>query len=170
MNPTIIKEVFPGEVFDDLQMHIREVRRAFEGTPFHDRHHDVDNKFNRWYWHNLPLLRRLHYSSHLQRIAETIFPEPVKPSYVFLSLYGEGGICPLHTDRPQCKYTIDLCVSQRNPWPIFVSDQPYLLNPNEALAYSGTDHPHYRNTIDPGNYCNLAFFHYVPVDFQGTID
>lgn len=170
MKPVIVKDVFPDEVFKDIETHIREIRRAFEGTPYHDLHHEVDNKFNRWFWHNLPLLRRIHYSAGLARLTESIFPEPVKPSYVFLSLYGEGGICPLHTDRPQCKYTLDLCISQRNSWPIYVNDQPYFLEPNQALAYSGTDHPHYRDEIDKGNYCNLAFFHYVPIGFEGKID
>lgn len=170
MRPTIVKNVLPDEVFSDLFVHIREIRRIYEGTPYHDLHHGADNKFNRWFWHNLPLLRRLHYSAALASIAEKVFPEPVKPSYVFLSMYGDGGICPLHTDRPQCKYTIDLCISQKEPWPIYVNDQPYILEPNQALAYSGTDHPHYRNEIDKGNFCNLAFFHYVPVSFEGNID
>lgn len=170
MNPIVIKDVFSKEVFEDLSRHIHELRRIYEGTPYHDLGEPEHNKFNRWYWHNLPLLRRLHYSSALASVAEKVFPEAVKPSYVFLSMYGEGGICPLHTDRPQCKYTIDLCISQRNTWPIIISDKPYVLEPNQAVAYSGTDHPHYRNVIDEGNFCNLAFFHYVSIDFQGTID
>lgn len=170
MDPKIVRGLLQSEVFDDVKQHVREIRRAFVGTPYHDLNEGMENKFNRWYWHNIPVLRQIHHSPYLKKLANEIFPEPVKPTYVFLSMYGEGGVCPLHTDRPQCKYTIDLCISQREPWEIFVNDKPYVLNENEALAYSGTDHPHYRNVIQEGNFCNLAFFHFVPVDFEGKLD
>ena len=168
--PYIIQDLFSEDIFTDLRTHVREVRRAFEGTPFEDINEPPPRKFNRWCWHNLPLLRKLHYHPDLLKKANEIFGEAVKPSYVFLSMYGEGGICPRHTDRAQCKYTIDMCISQRDVWPIYIDDQPYLLEENWAVAYSGTDSPHYRNTIELGNYCNLAFFHFVPVSFSGKLE
>lgn len=98
----------------------------------------------------------------------SFFPEPVKPSYVFISMYDhENSICPLHTDREQCKYTVDLCIDQAEAWPLVIDDKPYLLYPGDAVIYSGTDHPHYREKIASGNFCDLAFFHFVPIDFQG---
>ena len=169
MKPVILKKFLSEHIYQDLATHVREVRRVFEGTPYHDIDAPMETKFNRWCWHNLPVLMRMHHTPWMRKIADETFGEPVKPSYVFLSMYGEGGICPLHTDRPQCKYTIDLCISQGKPWPIYVDDQPYLLEENEALAYSGTDQPHYRETIQLGNFCNLAFFHFVPCAFDGTL-
>jgi hypothetical protein len=165
MNPTIIRPFSDG-VFSDLAGHVREVRRIFEGTPWHDVGAPDKDRFNRYWFHNLPLLVKL----HKELKVDEIFGEPVKPSYVFLSMYGDEGICPLHTDRPQCKYTADLCIDQKEVWPIMVSDEEYLLQPGEALCYSGTDHPHYRNRIQPGNFCNLAFFHFVPVAFEGRLE
>lgn len=95
---------------------------------------------------------------------------PIKKSYCFLSLYREGGVCPRHTDRPQCKYTIDVCVSQNEPWTIYVDDLPYSLRENDALLYSGTDSPHYRQRMKDGNHCFLVFFHFVDQDFEGPLD
>ena len=170
LKPKIVTEFFDPHVFDDLKNHVTQIRRIFENTPFHDKDAADDDRFNRWYWHNLPLLRELHCKPAIINIASEIFGELVKPSYVFLSMYGKDGICPLHTDRPQCKYTIDYCISQKEPWEIFVNDKPYLLNENDALCYSGTDQPHYRNTIQDGNFCNLAFFHFVPINFVEKLD
>lgn len=168
MQPQIIRPL-ERAAFEDLQRHIREIRRAFEGTPYHDSAEPM--RFNRWYWHNLPLLKKLH--AELAGKASEVFGEKVKPSYVFLSMYGDQGICPGHIDRPQCKYTIDLCVSQGKPWEIFVGDdvndkqgKPYVLNEGDALCYSGTDQWHYRNRIESGNWINLAFFHFVPENFS----
>lgn len=47
--------------------------------------------------------------------------EPVEPGYNFLSLYGPGGVCPPHLDSPQAKWTLDFCIDQSGPWPIFLS-------------------------------------------------
>lgn len=128
--------------------------------------HDT-NTFKRTGAHNIPFFVYIHHQ--LIDFASEIFGEKVKPSYVYTSLYGNEGICPLHTDRPQCKYTIDYCIDQDKEWEIYVDDKPYILQPNDALCYSGTDNPHYRNKIE-GQYCWLSFFHFVPVDFKGSLN
>lgn len=94
----------------------------------------------------------------------------VKPSYNFISLYTPGqGICPKHTDRPQCKYTLGICVNQNDVWPINIAGDDYLLNEGDCIIYSGTDHEHYRNKLDEGKYCELIFFHFVDSDFEGEL-
>lgn len=167
MEATVIRP-FPEDFLTDIQTHLREARRLFEGTPYHD------TLFNRWFIHNPPSLKPYHLD--LERTASSVFGEPVKASYSFVSMYGAGGICPGHIDRPQCRYTIDLCVAQRRPWEIYVGEdrrdrvgKPYLLNPGEALCYSGTGQWHYRNQIQPLNWITLAFFHFVPVGFTGAL-
>ena len=126
------------------------------------------NLFHRYFLHNPSFLVKIH--DQLVELAAQNFQTKLKKSYCFLSMYIKGeGICPLHTDRPQCKYSIDLCLDQIEPWGIFVNDQEYLLKPNQALLYSGTDHPHYRNKIQPNNYVSLAFFHFVDLDFQDDL-
>ncbi len=161
--PPVIERVFPEEVFLYLQRQVAKLRSDLANVPYRDN--DV---FRRHYLHNPPVLRWLH--DTLVPQASKIFGEKVKPSYVFLSLYGDKGVCPRHVDRPQCKYTIDLCIAQREPWDIFVEGKPYTLREGEALCFSGTDQEHWREPIQPNNFCDLAFFHFVPKNFKGSLD
>lgn len=83
----------------------------------------VDNTdFIRYQYHNVPFFKDIH--SQLSEFASDIFGEKVKPSYSFLSCYKDGGRCPLHIDRPQCKYTIDYLIrsTSKKPWAINISD------------------------------------------------
>ena len=79
--------------------------------------------FNRTYAHNVGFFRNIHLQ--LADYASELFGEKVKPSYNFLSMYNKGGQCPLHIDRPQCRYTIDYLIrqDQSEPWPIRVGPQ-----------------------------------------------
>jgi hypothetical protein len=180
LKPLVIKP-FTESAIQDLRNHVREVRRAFDapGAKYHDADHCEADKFNRWFWHNLPLLVEMHHSPELIKTAYEVFDRPLKPSYVFLSMYGPDGICPLHTDRPQCQFTIDLQVESDGQWPIFVDGEPYLLRDGEALAYSGTGQPHYRKRMSDGismpnvktpTFMNLAFFHFVPTNWMGRME
>ena len=159
-----------------------------------------EGEFVRTYAHNVPFFVNIH--RQLTDLASTIFGEPVKPSYCFLSMYKENGICPLHIDRPQCRFTIDYLIRQDQiePWPIHIGDHmtddqrktlddageghptgvaieqriaaenwsTALLNPNDAVCYSGTHSWHYRSQRLVGT-ADLVFFHFVPVDFDGQL-
>jgi hypothetical protein len=162
---------------------------------------DVDEgEFVRTYAHNVPFFMGIH--RQLMDFASDVFGEPVKPSYSFLSMYQDNGICPLHIDRPQCRYTIDYLVrqDQPDPWPIHIGDHmndeqrqaveesgdghpegdaiqaridqenwhTVLLNPNDAVCYSGTHSWHYRSERLKGK-ADLVFFHFVPVAFDGPL-
>ena len=80
-----------------------------------------DTGFVRKYSHNLPFFTKVH--NQLADFASEQFGEKLIPSYSFLSLYEDGGTCPLHIDRPQCYRTIDYLIKQDdpNPWPISIS-------------------------------------------------
>jgi hypothetical protein len=163
MKPVIIKNFFSEDLMNLIRMQLIFFK---DGTlPV-----EVDNfEFFRMGVHNPDLLKALHILM-VDRAAE-IFGEKVKKSYVYLSMYNdERSICPPHTDRPQCKFTVDLCIDQKVPWGIFVDGEEYFLNPGDALCYSGTDSPHYRNKIEKGNFCDLAFFHFVQEEFNGGLD
>lgn len=158
-------------------------------------------QFVRRYVHNAPYLVNIH--RQLADYASEAFGEPVKPSYVFLSMYDDNGICPLHIDRPQCRYTIDYLIDQDqpDPWPIRIGQvmtdeqrqaldesgaghpdtdeaiaeriaaeewDDVLLSPNDAVLYSGTHQWHYRPERLKGT-ASLAFFHFVPTDFEGRL-
>lgn len=161
-----------------------------------------DNEFIRLYYHNPPTLVAVH--KNITDVASEIFGEKVKPSYCFLSMYTNGGTCPLHIDRPQCRYTIDylVCQDQTDPWPLHISSHmsdearsrldleeaghprdkaeidslisretwsEVLLNPNDAVCYSGTNSWHYRPTKLSGK-ATLIFWHFVPEDFDGLLN
>jgi hypothetical protein len=82
---------------------------------------DIDpTGFNRNYAHNVGFFRNIHVQ--LADYASDLFGTKVKPSYSFLSLYNKHGQCPLHIDRPQCRYTIDYLIQQeqKDPWPIHI--------------------------------------------------
>lgn len=179
--PKIIRP-FDNETFKTIQEHVAQVRKCFDwpGVPYHDADAAPEHKFNRWFWHNLPLIRNLHQSAKFVAMASDLFGQEVKPSYCFLSMYGPEGICPLHQDRPQCQFTIDLEIDADGEWPIYIrasegeDPKPYVLKPGEALCYSGTGQPHFRKAMkEDGKNCtfmNLAFFHFVPSTWQGKVD
>lgn len=163
----------------------------------------VDNDmFIRRYAHNVPYFVAIH--RQLTEFASEQFGEPLKPSYSFLSMYDDNGICPLHIDRPQCYRTIDYLIQQdqAEPWPIRIgepmSDEQrqaldesgaghpqtegeiaeriaaetwtdVLLEPNDAVLYSGTHQWHYRPKRLQGR-ADLVFFHFVPADFDGPLN
>lgn len=81
-----------------------------------------EGEFVRTYANDVPFFVKIHHQ--LTDLASEIFGESVKPSYSFLSMYKNNGICPLHVDRPQCRYTIDYLIrqDQAEPWPIHIAD------------------------------------------------
>lgn len=161
-----------------------------------------EGEFVRTYAHNVPFFVNIH--RQLTDFASKTFGEKVKPSYSFLSMYQDNGICPLHIDRPQCRYTIDYLIrqDQRKPWPIHIGDHmtdeqrialdeaadghpktdeeiqtridaenwhTVLLEPNDAVCYSGTHSWHYRSQRLKGT-ADLVFFHFVPEAFDGPLN
>lgn len=157
MKPVIERDFFTKEIHEEIISFVKS-----QGFLYY-----YDNQFNRIAAHNVPYFKHIH--NQLAETASEIFQEKVKPSYSFLSLYDKNGICRFHIDRPQCKYTIDYCIDQDKEWPIWVDNQSYLLKPNDAVCYSGTDSPHFREKIT-GDYCWLVFFHFVPVEFSDSLE
>jgi hypothetical protein len=191
--PTIIRGLFPDDTHKAIQAFLDE------RVPLMPVGVD-EGEFVRTYAHNVPFFVAIH--RQLVEFASSIFGEPVKPSYCFLSMYEDNGICPLHIDRPQCRYTIDYLIrqDQAEPWPIHIGDHmtdeqraaldeageghpegdaiqaridqenwhTALLNPNDAVCYSGTHSWHYRSERLKGK-ADLVFFHFVPVAFDGPL-
>lgn len=168
LRPFIVRGFFDQETYQKVKSRIDEIVTSNKDKDVADRNDPEHSRFYRHYEHNEPLLAQLH--TEMQDRASELIGVKVKKSYAFLSMYRGEGICPLHTDRPQCKFTIDLCISQSKPWAIYVDGKKYWLEENDALVYSGSDSPHYRNKIEPGNFCNLAFFHFVEDSFEGVLD
>jgi hypothetical protein len=191
---TVVKNLLPVEVYKDLVDYLdNEVKYLPLSV-------DTD-QFVRTYAHNPPYLVQLH--RQLAEFASEMFGIKLIPSYVFLSMYENDGICPLHIDRDQCFRTIDLLVrtTSTDPWPIrigqYLTDDErtalqeagaghpttpediqavvdrqtwsdVVLEPNDAVLYSGTHQWHYRPHRLVGT-ADLVFFHFVPEGFNGPL-
>jgi hypothetical protein len=196
--PLVVSDLFDADIYKTIIRFMDEWVPKI-GWESDRRKPDGPNKFGRRYGNNVPFFVAIH--QQLAEYASDLFGEEVKPSYVFLSMYDKGGNCPLHIDRPQCRYTIDYLIRQEQsePWPICVGPQmtdkerdkieqqhpqtdeekqtiidavewtTVNLKPNEAVCYSGTNAWHYRPEASRGT-ADLAFFHFVPEGFRGTLN
>lgn len=141
------------------------------------------------------VVRDLDYFVELQAwltpLVSDLVGEVVEPSYNFLSLYNNLGVCKVHMDAPSAKYTLDVCIEQSHPWPIYFSQvrcwpedfnnrsdweiaivadsqnnfTAHNLEPGEAVIFSGSSQWHYRQRIPQQlerNFCHLIFFHFIP--------
>lgn len=154
-------------------------------------------KFGRMVVHDAPYFNEL--QALLTPLVSDRVGEDVEPSYNFLSLYNNFGVCGLHLDAPLAKYTLDVCIEQSNLWPIYVSKvepwpedfsyhqdweesikndpdrqfSAYTLHEGEAIIFSGSSQWHYReriSTTTDNNFCHLIFFHFIPKGMKQTID
>jgi len=169
-------EVKPFErIFDDDVMgEVRRVAAALRPTDL--EMHEL-RSFGRFVAHNNPFF------SDLQRqmapmVSEAV-GEAVEVSYNFLSLYRAPlGVCHVHMDAPNAKWTLDVCLNQSAPWPIYFSQvqpwpemdletspdddwetqikrspslkfTPHTLQPGQAVIFSGSSQWHYRDAIPP---------------------
>lgn len=60
----------------------------------------------------------------LALFASELSGQELKPSYNIVANYLPDGKCPLHVDRDQCLYTIDLLIAQEadDPWPLMIGE------------------------------------------------
>lgn len=120
---------FERVVDDETLAKIREIVRSLKPSDFelHEAH-----QFKRFVVHDHPYFTGL--QAKLVSLVSEMAGEPVEPSYNFLSLYSAMGVCPVHMDAPQAKYTLDICLNQSEPWPIHISQiQPWPeINPDAA--------------------------------------
>lgn len=130
-----------------------------------------EGEFVRHYAHNVPFLKKIH--EQLVPIANQIFGEPLKPSYVFLSMYKDNGICPLHIDRPQCYRTIDYLIrtTQPEPWPIHIGEM-MSDDVRRQIDESGEGHPiteeQIQDRIDKENWSTVNLKPNEAVCYSGT--
>jgi hypothetical protein len=145
-----------------------------------------DDNFVRTYAHNPPYLVNVH--RQLTDFASEVFGIKLKPSYVFLSMYKENGICPLHIDRPQCFRTIDLLIrsTATEEWPIRIG-KAMTDEQRAEIIDSGAGHPKEEadiqriieseewtdvnlNPNDAVLYSGTNQWHYRPHRLKGTAD
>jgi hypothetical protein len=133
-------------------------------------------QFGRFVVHDHPFFTKL--QQQIVPWISELAGELVEAKYNFLSLYTTKGVCAMHMDAPEAKWTLDLCIDQGAPWPIYFSEvqpwpdsaaetwkndgwendikqsrslefTPYTLYPGQAVLFSGSSQWHYRDPL-PG--------------------
>lgn len=104
----------------------------------------------------------------LTEVARKIFQsKTLLPTYSVYSMYhGSRANLPCHIDDNACTYTIDLCVSYKTQWPIYINGIEFKPEPNQAVCYYGEDQYHWRDKFpDPANNeVEMIFFHFSEPD------
>ena len=89
------------------------------------------------------------------------------PQYTYARIYKNGSDLKIHSDRPECQYSVTLSLGgeYEKPWPIWIKD--YAGNMNEVpldvgdmVVYHGTELEHWRDKFE-GNTQYQLFMHYV---------
>jgi len=116
----------------------------------------------------------------IAKAVSDIAGDAVKPSYVYMASYLSGAELKKHTDRPQCEFSVTMCIDfspepeVETPWPIKLDTTRGTVTayqaPGDGLVYRGTRLPHYRSVLGRGQTSTSIFFHYVPEDFAGSLD
>ncbi len=175
------QSIFDDKTLADIRIEISSLR------PDQLELHEAKT-FRRFIVHDLPFFLEL--QRGLLPLVSEAAGEALEVGYNFLSLYGERGVCPIHMDSPESKWTLDICIEQSALWPIHfgkvqawpdsklhcVPLQPpnrealidfdtYSLEPGQAILFSGSSQWHYRDAMPSTgskNYCHLLFFHFIP--------
>jgi hypothetical protein len=127
---TLLDQPFDAETLDAVRKVVRSLRPS--DLELHEA-----RAFGRFVVHDHPMFLELQRRA-VPLVSEAV-GEPVEASYSFLSLYSTRGVCAVHLDAPQAKWTFDLCIDQSAPWPIHLSDVRPWPDPDELSRYVGDD-------------------------------
>ena len=94
-----------------------------------------------------------------------IIGEPVLPTYSYARFYKKDAILEKHTDRESCEISLTIHLDGDKDWKFYIEDSngkenKIILNPGDAILYSGTILPHWRKKFKGKSYTQV-FLHYV---------
>jgi len=169
----VLREIVPPAARSRLRRYVRELVRRGYFPPPGDGQVELRSAL-----HNEPAIASLHRG--LAAVVSDISGETVQASYCYLGNYEAGAVLARHRDRPQCNYNLSLVLDMEGPdgepepWPIYLEldgrPVPVLLGVGDGLVYSGTELWHWRDALPAGQRAIVCFFHFVPPDFQGSLD
>lgn len=124
-------------------------------------------------------LAGLFLQDQLAQLINRIVPTPVKPSYCWFFKYRPSAVLWRHTDRAQNRWNVSFAVDahphvdESSAWPLFmqVGDEARAvrLGAGDAVLYSGTETPHWRDPLPAGQTASMCLLHYVDEHFTGTL-
>jgi len=172
-DPFVLENVFEENYFQELKNYLYKKKEEREGFIY-------DVNFGRSTYHS-SLARDgeifIDSANKLVPIAKKLFDsDQLEFSYCIFSVYrGHKANLYYHVDDNACTYTIDLCVHQNTPWPLFVAGHEFVVDENQAICYYGEDQYHWREKFpDPKtNEVSMIFYHFVDKDhwfFSGKDD
>jgi len=89
------------------------------------------------------------------------------PQYTYARIYKKGSDLKIHSDRPECQYSVTLSLGgeYEKQWPIWIKDysgksHEVALDTGDMLVYSGCELEHWRERFE-GNMQYQLFMHYV---------
>jgi hypothetical protein len=153
---------------------LNEIRRMVASLRPTELEMHETRMFGRFVVHNHPFFVEL--QGRTIALVSEVVGEPVEAAYNFLSLYTRSGVCTVHLDAPAAKWTLDVCIDQNVPWPIYFSQvhswsevegetwreenwqdkvkqspalhfTSYTSQPGQALVFSGSSQWHYRDPM-----------------------
>jgi len=195
VDPSFTPRVLPGFLEPSLRTTFLDLVNDLKADEM--EHHELF-QFGRLVLHDHPEFTQFQ-AAVCDAISEQA-GEPLEPSYNFLSLYNNLGICKVHMDAPCAKWTLDICLEQSDRWPIHISEvtdwplsqayskenwheeivsdaafnfSSYEMDPGDALLFCGANQWHYRDRIPrkvDQNFCSLLFLHFVPAGAAALVD
>ena len=92
------------------------------------------------------------------------------PQYTYARIYKNGSDLKIHSDRPECQYSVTICLGgdYEKQWPIWINDyagksHEIPLDVGDMVVYHGTELKHWREKFE----CNMQyqlFMHYVDAE------
>jgi hypothetical protein len=126
--------------------HVAALRRYYRNAVRRGRFRLGDITPGRYVAHNESVARFFHHQ--LTNVVSAIVGEAIKPSYVYFASYLSGAELKKHTDRPQCEFSVNLCLDF-SPEPELATSWPLRLETpagpvtiyqalGDALLYCGS--------------------------------
>ena len=92
------------------------------------------------------------------------------PQYTYARIYKNGSVLERHSDRPECQYSVTLCLGgeYEKQWPIWINDysgksHEVPLDEGDMVVYHGTELEHLREKFE-GEMQYQLFMHYVDTE------
>jgi hypothetical protein len=128
--------------------------------------------------HNEPVARFI--QRQLTPAVSALAGRAVKPSYAYVTACQGGALLERHTDRPQCEYTLSICLdfvpetSGTCPWSINLDvgnrTLRILQRPGEGLLFRGRRIVHHRDKLASRSSVTNVLLHYVDAGFAGSLE
>jgi len=99
---------------------------------------------------------------------EEVVGKKLIPTYTYARIYKHGSDLKIHSDRPECEYSVTLSLGGDSIWPISIKDyngnnNSVDLKEGDMMVYHGTELEHWRDRFE-GNLQYQVFMHYVDAD------